>query len=74
MPQPLEPVLMTIPDFCAWARVSRSVVYREFAANALSKVKIGGRTYISVLDAKAWLGRHLHAQNPRHELICEIKA
>lgn len=49
------PVLMTIAEFCAWARIGRTKAYEEIALGALRAIKIGRRTLISAADATVWL-------------------
>lgn len=58
------PQLMTIPDFCAWARIGRTKVYEEIARGALRAIKIGRRTVIKADDAGDWLDAH-HQIDPR---------
>jgi excisionase family DNA binding protein len=51
------PELLTIPEFCAWARIGRTKTYEEIAAGALTALKIGRRTLIKRDDACSWLDR-----------------
>lgn len=46
--------LLTIPEFCAAYRVSRSLAYEFLASGALSAVKIGRATRIPADAAEAW--------------------
>lgn len=60
------PHLLTIPEFCTWARIGRTKAYDEIGAGALRALKIGRRTIIMRDDAAAWL----HSQpalSPRTE-------
>lgn len=47
--------LLTIADFMALYRVSRSTVYRLFAKGSLTPVKIGSATRIHSDEAANWL-------------------
>jgi excisionase family DNA binding protein len=47
--------LLTIADFMALYRVSRSTVYRLFAKGNLTPVKIGSATRIHSDEAANWL-------------------
>ena len=49
------PQLLTIPEFCAWARIGRTKAYEEIGAGKLRAVKIGRRTLIKAADADIWL-------------------
>lgn len=49
---------MRIQDFCAWAGISRSTVYKEIKSGRLVFIKIGTRTLIRKADAEAWLDAH----------------
>lgn len=49
------PHLLTIPEFCAWARIGRTKTYEEIATGALVALKIGRRTLIKRDDACSWL-------------------
>lgn len=51
------PQLLTIPEFCAWARIGRTKAYEEIGAGALRALKIGRRTLIRSTDADDWLGK-----------------
>lgn len=46
---------MTLQDFCRWAGVSRSFVYREIEAGHLTTRKAGRRTLITHEAAHHWL-------------------
>jgi excisionase family DNA binding protein len=49
------PELLTVTEFCAWARIGRTKTYEEIAAGALIALKIGRRTLIKRDDALTWL-------------------
>lgn len=49
------PELLTIQDFVACFRVSRTATYRLLASGALKARKVGRRTMIARADAEAWL-------------------
>jgi excisionase family DNA binding protein len=49
------PQLLTIPEFCAWARIGRTKAYEEIGSGALPALKIGRRTLVKAVDADAWL-------------------
>lgn len=49
------PELLTIPEFCAWARIGRTKAYEELASGGLPALKIGRRTLIKAADAYTWL-------------------
>lgn len=51
------PQLLTIPEFCAWARIGRTKAYEQIGSGALPALKIGRRTVIKVADADAWLAK-----------------
>ncbi len=46
---------ITLQDFCRWAGVSRSFVYREIEAGRLTSRKAGRRTLITHEAAHRWL-------------------
>lgn len=50
-----HPILMTLPEFSAWARIGRTRVYEEIGSGALRAIKIGRRTLIRADDADQWL-------------------
>lgn len=47
----------SIGEFCAAVSIGRSRAYEEIAAGRLKIVKCGGRSLISVDEARAWLHR-----------------
>ncbi len=46
---------MTIDQFCRWAAIGRSLVYREISAGRLQSVKVGKRRLILWSSATSWL-------------------
>ncbi|WP_292168029.1 hypothetical protein [Mesorhizobium sp.] len=46
---------MTIDQFCRWASIGRTLVYREINAGRLGSVKIGKRRLVLWSSAVAWL-------------------
>lgn len=48
------PNAMTIAQFCAWAGIARSTVYKEISSGRLKARKIGHKTIIARDDADAW--------------------
>lgn len=49
--------LMTISEFCGWARCSRTTCYKEIKSGRLRARKIGYATRIDTDDAKLWRDR-----------------
>jgi len=47
--------LLTVADFVARYRVSRTATYRLFSSGALPTKKVGRRTMIARADADQWL-------------------
>jgi excisionase family DNA binding protein len=45
---------MTIAQFCVWAGIARSTVYKEITSGRLTARKIGHKTIIARDDAEAW--------------------
>src|SRR5208337_5042948 len=51
-----EPAIMSVPEFCAWARVSRSTLYQMWTDGTGPKFfKAGAATRISRQAAVQWL-------------------
>lgn len=48
---------LTVDQFCSWACIGRSKFYQEVAEGKVRLRKIGRKSVITVLDAKAWLER-----------------
>lgn len=53
----VEPIALTIAEFCRVTGVGRSKVYQELKSSRLRAVKVGTRTLIPVSELTAWLGR-----------------
>ena len=45
----------SIPAFCDWAGIGRSMTYKEIGAGRLRAIKAGKRTLIPVPEAQRWL-------------------
>lgn len=60
-PQSLE--LMTVADFVAKFRVSRTALYRLLAQGDVTALKVGRRTLIARAEAERWLAT-LPTTNP----------
>jgi len=73
MPNYSEPAVMTVQDFIRWARIGRTRVYEEINSGALQIFKIGRRTYISTVDAQAWLDRYTRAHDAAPALMASVK-
>ena len=52
---PSSPAAMTVPEFCKWARLGRTAVYREVKSGRLVLRKVGAKSLVLVADAEAWL-------------------
>jgi hypothetical protein len=52
---PPPPAAMTVPEFCRWARLGRTAVYREIKCRRLVLRKAGSKSLILVADAQRWL-------------------
>jgi hypothetical protein len=46
---------MTVPEFCRWARLGRTAVYREIKSGRLVLRKCGAKSLVLVDDAERWL-------------------
>ncbi|RVT95048.1 DNA-binding protein [Sphingomonas crocodyli] len=46
---------MSINDFRAYAKVGRTLVYKELAKGTLEAVKVGRRTLILTSSARTWV-------------------
>lgn len=51
---------MTIDQFCRWAAIGRTLVYREISAGRLRSVKVGKRRLILWSSATSWLASLEH--------------
>jgi hypothetical protein len=47
--------VMTVAEFCRWARLGRTKAYDLFKAGDIKPRKVGARTVILRSDAEAWL-------------------
>jgi hypothetical protein len=47
--------LLTIPEFCGWASISRVTAYKQIAKGQLKAVKNGRSTNIAGADAVAYV-------------------
>jgi hypothetical protein len=54
-PPPPHPEVFEIMEFCAWARVSRSVVFKEISKGRLIVRRVGRKSIVPIENAKAWL-------------------
>ena len=55
-PPPLpSPEVFSIPEFCAWARVSRTTAFKEVAAGRLKARRIGRKSLVTLDAARAWV-------------------
>jgi hypothetical protein len=45
----------SIPEFCEWARIGRTMAFAEIKASRLIVTKCGKRSLIRVSDAEAWI-------------------
>jgi hypothetical protein len=46
---------MTIAEFCAWARIGRTMAYAEVKAGRLQLRKAGAKSLVTREAAEAWL-------------------
>jgi excisionase family DNA binding protein len=46
---------LSIEEVAAWAGIGRGKAYKEIGAGRLKVTKIGRRTIVRAVDAKAWL-------------------
>ena len=49
------PVVLTISEACAFARIGRTSLYQEIKAGRLRAIKQGRRTKILPADLKSWM-------------------
>ena len=54
----IQPAVLTLNEFIAWAKIGRTKAYREITTGRLRAIKIGRRTLIPFADANAWLMSH----------------
>jgi hypothetical protein len=50
-----SPEVFSIPEFCAWARVSRTTAFKEVAAGRLKARRIGRKSLVTLDAARAWV-------------------
>ena len=72
MGQPITPLLLTLPDFCARYSVGRTRAYEEIQAARLKAIKVGRRTMIKASDADSWLESR-PAIKPRAAAVAPFK-
>ena len=46
---------MTVREFCLWAAIGRTLVYREIGSGRLRTVKLGKRRLVLFADALDWI-------------------
>jgi hypothetical protein len=54
-PPPTNPEVFEILEFCSWARISRTMAFREIAAGRLVVRRIGDKSLVPIENARAWL-------------------
>jgi hypothetical protein len=54
-PPPPNPEVFEIMEFCGWARVSRTVAFKEIARGRLKVVKVGRKSLVTLDAARSWL-------------------
>ena len=47
--------VLTVLEFCSWARISRAQFYLELAQGRIIPKKLGRRTLVPVSEAYRWL-------------------
>lgn len=55
----IQPALMSVQAFCAWAGIGRTKVYEEIEAGRLQTVTLGRRRLVPTAEAERWLDRLL---------------
>jgi excisionase family DNA binding protein len=50
----MSQTFLTIADFCAQFRVSRTTVYRQINAGLIPLIKVGRASRIRLADAERW--------------------
>ena len=53
--------LMTVAEFCSWAKIGKTFLYAEAGAGRLKLHKLSSKTVIRREDAEAWLNSRLTA-------------
>jgi excisionase family DNA binding protein len=56
--------LMTVAEFCDWAKIGKTFLYGEANAGRLKLHKIGAKTIIKRENAEAWLKNRLVPAGP----------
>jgi hypothetical protein len=51
----LDPSVFDLPEFCAWAKVSRSTAFEEIAKGRLIVRRVGRKSLVTIESARAWL-------------------
>ena len=46
---------LTVKDFLAWARISRTTFYKQVNEGRIPLVKVGKRSLVRRIDAENWL-------------------
>jgi excisionase family DNA binding protein len=52
---PIEPEVLSVEDFCAFADVGKTMVYKLIAAGTLKTRRLGRRRLILLADAREFL-------------------
>jgi len=53
--QEINQGVMTVDEFCGWARIGRSKFYQEVNEGRLPLRKIGRKSVVTIPDALSWL-------------------
>ena len=54
-PPPANPEVFTVEEFGAWARISRTQIFKEIAAGRLIARRVGSKSLITIDAARAWI-------------------
>jgi hypothetical protein len=54
-PPPPNPEVFEVMEFYAWARISRTMAFREIAAGRLKAFRVGRKSLVTIENARAWL-------------------
>lgn len=46
---------LSVPEFCSWASIGRTLVYKLIKERQLKPFKVGRRTLIPLSEAQRWL-------------------
>jgi hypothetical protein len=52
---PHNPEVFEVIEFCGWARISRSVAFKEIAEGRLIVRRVGRKSLVPIESARAWL-------------------